>query len=203
VIVHGMWMKGVVYALLAHRLSAQGFAVRLYSYPSVAMTLEDNVRRLEAFIARCGARRLHFVGHSLGGLVVLALLARDRDLPVGRVVLLGSPCAGCAAADQLLHTRSGRALVGRSLPQWRPQLADQVAQRVEIGAIAGTTRFGIGSLLVRVAGAGDGVVAVDETKRPGFTDHLALPVSHSGMVVSARVARQVGAFLRAGRFADA
>ncbi|HEV2286271.1 MAG TPA: hypothetical protein VGR80_09525, partial [Steroidobacteraceae bacterium] len=46
----------------------------------------------------------------------------------------------------------------------------------------------------------DGTVAVSETRLPGATDHIVLPVSHLGMLVSARVAHETGRFLTEGRF---
>ncbi|HZP89005.1 MAG TPA: hypothetical protein VFB54_19495, partial [Burkholderiales bacterium] len=71
---------------------------------------------------------------------------------------------------------------------------------VEVGVIAGTRRFGLGCVFVTLQGPNDGVVTVEETRLPGLTDHLVMPVTHSGMIVSARVARQVGVFLKTGRF---
>jgi hypothetical protein len=67
--------------------------------------------------------------------------------------------------------------------------------------IAGTVRFGVGRLLVRLPTPNDGVVCLDETRMPGLRDHLAMPLSHSGLIVSARVARQIHNFLELGHFA--
>ena len=200
VLVHGLWMSGMVFALLARRLRACGFDVVLFSYPSVTLTLEQNARRLERFVASHPAPQTHFVGHSLGGLVVLSFLAGALDISVGRVVLLGSPCNGCSAADQLSRTRSGQLLIGRTLPQWRLEDGVTVTSRAQVGAIAGTHRLGIGSLLVKLAAPNDGVVTIDETRIAGLTDHIILPVTHSGMIVSGRVAQQVCSFLRSGAF---
>lgn len=203
VLVHGLWMGGMVFALLARRVRACGFDVAVFSYPSVTLTLAQNARRLERFVATYPARPVHFVGHSLGGLVVLNLLASAPRLSVGRVVLLGSPCNGSSAAEQLSRTRPGQLLVGRALPQWRPEDGRAVASRTQVGAVAGTQRLGIGSLLVRLAAPNDGVVTVDETRMPGLTDHIVLPVTHSGMIASKRVAQQVCGFLQHGRFQHA
>jgi hypothetical protein len=92
-------------------------------------------------------------------------------------------------------------LLGAALPQWTPAEAPPTLRRIETGAIAGTRRFGVGSLLLRLPRRNDGVVMVDETVLPGMADHLVLPVSHSGILVSRRVADEVAAFLRTGRFA--
>ena len=127
----------------------------------------------------------------MGGLVALRMLRHAPSLPIGRVVLLGSPAAGCGTVEQLSRSSAGRFLLGAALPQWTPADALAVVRRVEVGSIAGTRRLGMGPLLgVRLPRANDGVVMVEETVLPGLADHLVLPVSHSGLVVSARVARR-------------
>jgi pimeloyl-ACP methyl ester carboxylesterase len=203
VIVHGLWMHGAVYALLAGRLRACGFQPALYSYRSITASLDEIGRRLARFVDMRRAARVHFVGHSLGGLVVLSLLAREPVLPVGRVVLLGSPVNGSQAVEQLLRTRAGRVVLGKALPEWRPQIAMQAVARVEVGSIAGTLRMGIGSLVVRLSAPNDGVVAVQETRMRGIADHIVMRTSHSGMAVSPHVARQICHFLQYGRFSHA
>jgi pimeloyl-ACP methyl ester carboxylesterase len=203
VLVHGLWMTGAVCALLARRLRACGFEALLFSYPSVRIALEQVALRLERFVREHSAGPVHFVGHSLGGLVVLELLARAPELPAGRVVLLGSPSTSSLAAEQLARSRAGRVLAGRALPQWRPEHGMAVSKRVETGAIAGTARFGVASLVVTLPRPNDGAVTVAETQLPGLQDHLVLHVTHSGLLVSARVAREVCAFLAHGRFTHA
>ena len=71
---------------------------------------------------------------------------------------------------------------------------------LEIGAIAGTVAFGLGRMVTRLPKPNDGVVCVDETNFPALRDHLALPVGHTVMLASPRVARQTAAFLRTGAF---
>jgi pimeloyl-ACP methyl ester carboxylesterase len=203
VIVHGLWMHGAVYALLAARVRAWGYQPALFSYRSVTLSLDEIGRRLGRFVEMRRPTRVHFIGHSLGGLVVLDMLAQERALPVGRVVLLGTPASGSQAVVQLLGTRAGRALVGKALPEWRPEIAGQVAGRVEVGSIAGTLRMGIGSLVVHLSAPNDGVVAVEETRLPGIADHIVMRTSHSGMAVSPHVARQICHFLQYGRFSHA
>lgn len=201
VLVHGIWMTGAVFALLGRRLRGCGFEPVPFTYPSLRLTLEDAAYRLARFVRGRGQGPVHFVGHSLGGLVVLELLARESTLPAGRAVLLGVPSVGCQAAEQLSRSRSGRMLIGTGLPQWRAERGVAAVQRFEVGAIAGTLRFGIASLVVRLPLPNDGAVTVEETRLRGLRDHIVLPVTHSGMVLSARVARQVCAFLSHGSFA--
>jgi len=66
--------------------------------------------------------------------------------------------------------------------------------------IAGSRPWGLGRLMMRLPGTNDGVVRLEETEVVGMRDRIVLPVSHSGMLVSARVAREIAAFLERGAF---
>jgi pimeloyl-ACP methyl ester carboxylesterase len=202
VLVHGLWMTGAVFALQRARLARGGYKVLSFSYPSIRMPLDEIASALARFVAAHGLRQPHFVAHSLGGLVVLALLARHPELAVGRVVLLGSPVAGSKAARQLARSTAGRALLGRAVLEWKPELAVAALARCEVGMIAGTVRVGLGRMLVRLPVPNDGCVCIDETRMPGLRDHLTLRLSHSAMMVSARAAGQIRHFLEHGHFAQ-
>jgi pimeloyl-ACP methyl ester carboxylesterase len=201
VVVHGLWMTGAVFALQRARLARFGYRVAAFSYPSMRLGLDEIASRLARFIAVLNVPRAHLVGHSLGGLVVLNMLASNPPLSAGRVVLLGTPVAGSCVAEHMAHHPGGRALIGRALLDWRAERGAAAAAQFEVGMIAGTVRFGLGSLFVKLPLPNDGVVCVDETRMPGLRDHLALPVSHSGMIVSTRVAREICSFLELGHFA--
>jgi len=201
VLVHGLWMAGPVWLPLARRLRRQGWRVVAFTSPSARQGLDGSARALAAFARAQSAQRLHFVGHSQGGLVILRMLREASELAEGRVVLLGSPAAGSRAVEQLGGTRIGRWLRGAALPQWRPEHAEPVLRRLQVGAIAGTRRFGLAALVVRLPPPNDGAVSVDETRLPGLADHLVLPLSHTGLLVSRRVADETAVFLREGRFA--
>ena len=200
VVVHGLWMTGAVFALLRLRLARFGYRVAAFSYPSLHLTLDEIASRLARFVAELGAPRVDLVGHSLGGLAVLNMLAADPRAPAGRVVLLGAPVTGSRAAERIANYGRARALIGTALTDWRADRAAAVAARLEVGMIAGTVRFGLGSLFIDLPAPNDGVVCVDETRMPGLRDHRCLPLSHSGMMLSARVARETRSFLELGHF---
>ena len=201
ILVHGLWMHGLVCASLAHRLRRAGFRVALFSYRSLRWSLNDIGDRLHAYAHPHAAAPVHFVGHSLGGLVILNMLARYRAFPAGRVVLLGSPCNDCESARQLGARRGGNLLLGRALRDWSLAQGEAVARQVPVGIVAGTRRIGMGRFLVSLAGPNDGVVLVSETAQRGAADRLVLAVSHSGLLLSRIVAEQTVRFLDEGRFA--
>ncbi len=206
VLLHGIWMPAAELLLFRYWLDGEHqFESRLFGYPSVAATLDENADRLHGYLEQEGLGDTHLVGHSLGGVVALRMLSRYPAAANGRVVCLGSPLSGSRAAQFLGNRKWGRAIIGRSLPQ---VVMDQpagdwaiaVAQRREIGIIAGTTPVGLGRILTRFDGPNDGTVAVSETMLDGARDHLCMPVNHTGMVLSKDDARQTAAFLAHGEF---
>ena len=199
-LLHGAWMNSLVMAYLGHALQREGFAAQALGYRTMRDPLEAHLSRLANRIAKLGASRLHLVGHSLGGVIVLRYLQRAADPRVQRAVLLGSPVAGCRAAAGLAERVGGEFMMGQSLAVWREPVEVSVDSRFEIGAIAGTRALGLGAIVTRLPEPNDGVVCVDETKFPALRDHLVLPVAHSRMLVSSRVARQTATFLRTGAF---
>src|SRR5215471_4044986 len=112
VVVHGLWMTGAVFALLRLRLARFGYRVAAFSYPSTRLTLDEIASRLARFVALLGAARVDFVGHSLGGLAVLNMLAAHPRAPAGRVVLLGTPVTGSRAAQRIAKHGRARTLIG-------------------------------------------------------------------------------------------
>lgn len=196
VLVHGLWMPALVMWPLQQRLERAGFAVTRFGYPSLRQRLDINAQALARHVAALGSARL--VGHSLGGLVVLAALPLLHGR-VDRAVLMGSPTAGCHCANFAQGTRALRRLVGRSLPDWFAAPA-AVPAAVEVGIISGSSPWGLGRLIPGLPRPNDGIVAVAETRLAGARDAICLPVSHSQMLLSARCAREAANFLLHGRF---
>lgn len=206
VCVHGIWSHGTGMFLIKRRLEKEyGFRALLFSYRSVRGTLDENASALAAFIHEQDVDGAHIVGHSLGGVLALRMLANDPSALPGRVVCLGSPLTGSRAADFLSETEWAEDILGRSLPvgvihQSANEWASHVCDNREIGVIAGTVPLGVGRLFARFEGDNDGTVAVSETCLDGAQDHLVMPVSHKGLLVSSDVADQIGSFLKRGEF---
>jgi pimeloyl-ACP methyl ester carboxylesterase len=200
VLVHGIWMTSLELLLLARRLRRCGYRTTRFRYRSLRRPVRQNAAYLARRVRQLPAGQIHLVGHSLGGLVVLQALQDNPDLVAGRIVLLGSPVGGSAVARRIASRRVLRWLIGRSGeqgllgggPRWRGWQS--------LGVIAGSRSLGIGRLMGGLSGANDGVVNLEETFLEGVQDGIVEDATHMGLLVSRRVAEQVCAFLKHGRF---
>lgn len=204
VLLHGLWMRGFSMLALRARLLREGFTVHGFEYASVMSQPAHTLMRLQRAIGALAsggdaAARVHLVGHSLGGIFALQCASDAVDLPPGRIVCLGTPLTGSAAARAFADWPVGQMLFGHSaadlvdgVPAW------QGAR--EVGVVAGSMPHGLGSHLAQFEGEHDGTVAVAETRLPGITDHCVVAASHSGLLFSSEAAAQTVAFLRHGRF---
>ncbi|MGA3157412.1 MAG: alpha/beta hydrolase [Steroidobacteraceae bacterium] len=202
VYVHGLWLTGHEAFLLRRRLVRdRGYDWHSFTYRSQSSSMTAVAEALARHIDSLKVSRLHLIGHSLGGLVILRALSAHGSFPPGRVVFLGSPCVASSAATRVARFRFGRAILGQAGSE---ELLNAQVRRWEgtrdLGIIAGTQSLSIGRLVTDFTEENDGTVAVSETQLPGATAHLILPVSHTGMLLSARVAKETGSFLEHGRF---
>lgn len=202
ILLHGLWMRGFALAMLHRRLMEAGFRVHRFDYLSVAATQQRILDRLLARMAGLAgeADAVHLVGHSLGGLLALRACLEADTLPQGRIVCLGSPLRGSAAARGFAGWgRGGEVLLGHNR-----ELLEQGLERWdgprEVGMIAGRMPLGLGAVLGHFEGEHDGTVAVAETALPGLADHCVVEANHTGLLFSQDVARLVAEFLHHGKF---
>ena len=206
VCVHGIWGKGIEMALMRRRLQKEhGFRVLLFNYPSVRGTLDGNAARLARYIADHQLGNTHLIGHSLGGIIALRMLANNPGAVSGRIVCIGSPLTGSRPASVLAQRKWAAPIIGHSLPAGvvhapASDWATPVCELHDVGVIAGTVPVGFGRLVTRFDGDHDGSVAVAETRLEGAKDHVCLKVSHKSILVSRDVVEQAAAFLKSGEF---
>lgn len=206
VCVHGLWSHAAGMALIRRRLEHRhGLRAHLYNYPSVRGSLDENAARLAEFLRQKGLSKAHFLAHSLGGVIVLRMLAMNACSGPGRIVCAGAPLSGSRAAQELSQRDWARRILGRSIEtgvvnapanSW----ASGVCLGHEVGIIAGTVSFGLGRLVAVFEEDNDGTVAVSETHLDGARDHICLPVSHYSMLYSPSVSDQAAAFFKNGSF---
>jgi pimeloyl-ACP methyl ester carboxylesterase len=203
ILAHGLWVPGVVMRPLATRLTRAGFRCHIFSYLGALRPLEAHIERLAGMMREIGPA--HFVGHSLGGLLVMEVLNRYPGIAAGRVVLLGTPARGCYAGRRIARYRLGRMLFGHCAGLWGERHREFArmacwSRPEALGVIAGSLPLGLGRLFGRLPGVNDGAVCLEETTVEGMAGRVVLPVGHSAMLVSSNVAAQVAAFLSNGRF---
>ena len=205
IVLHGMARTESSMAPLAERIAAAGYRVFNVGYPGRKLAPEELVAVLRSALEDCcaDAERLHFVTHSLGGILVRAHLAETPDPRVGRVVMMSPPNQGTDIVDTLGDTWLFRTLMGPTAAQMGTGPESLPARlppaNFELGIIGATGSINpFGSLLI--PGEDDGIVPLCRMWLEGATDTLVVSNSHSLMMHSKDVARQVLSFLATGRF---
>lgn len=203
VLVHGLYMHGLAMLPLARRLTTCGFCCRVFSYPSLSKSVAQNADRLSLWLSAIEAPTVHFVCHSLGGILVRALLARSEWHRPGRVLTLGTPHLGCQVAKRLGAHAALAWTVGASLEHGLDGDVAPWPPGQQVATIAGARSIGLGRLVMpELPKPNDGVVAVAETDLGDEHIRAVLPVSHSGMLLSRTVAEYACEYLKFGRFPD-
>ena len=207
VLLHGLGRSSLSMLALQWRLEEEGYQVINPTYPSLTHPIQElSGIAVGEGLAGCAAlhlERIHFVTHSLGGILVRQYLEQHAIPGLQRVVMLGPPNQGSQMADYV----DSLSLLQPLMPLAVAQLgtSDESVPRqlgragFQLGVIAGTTNY-LPFLPGQPEGLSDGTVAVSETIVPGMTDFLELPVGHSLMMWDDEVLEQVVFFLQHGIF---
>ncbi len=200
-LLHGLWLRGLTLLPLRSRLRAAGFDAQCFEYRSVFSGPREHLDRLERRIREWpGEGPIHLIGHSMGGLLSVECARAFPELPIGRILCLGSPLAGSSTAAGVAARGPLGRVLGRAVHLLRQGVLP-LPEGFEIGVIAGTLPLGLGHWFGRFEGAHDGTVTVAETRVAGVVDHVEVRTSHTGLIYSRTVAQQAARFLCAGRFA--
>jgi pimeloyl-ACP methyl ester carboxylesterase len=207
ILLHGLCRTSRSMQTMQEALARAGYAVVNVDYPSrtapIAQLSENAIREAVAACERAGAPRIHFVTHSLGGILVRDYLSRHTIAHLGRVVMLGPPNRGSEIVDRLGSWWLFRALNGPAGGELGTA-ADSVPNRLgpatcSVGIVAGDRSInGLNSLLI--PGPDDGKVSVERTRLPGMTDHIVIAATHPFLMRNCTAIRQTLHFLQHGAF---
>lgn len=208
VLLHGLARSERAMRPLAAHLRKSGYQVSNFDYASTRKGPEALVDDLAEHLASLPGppETIHFVGHSLGGLVARAYLSRVERNDGGRLVMLASPNHGSEIVDHLKEWRLFSWILGPTAAQLGtdPQsFPNRLARpKLEFGVIAGTSSWNpLGSRIL--PGEDDGTVSVASARLEGMSDFLSIDENHTFIMQSERVATQVVSFLESGRFSKA
>ena len=208
ILLHGIGMASWTMAVAERAMREAGYQTLNLDYPGRRLGLEALAAHVDASSARWIAGLdgdIHFLTHSMGGLVTRVLLATRRPARLGRVVMLGPPNGGSELADLLARYALYQRIfgpAGAELITKRPPALTTLLGEIDypVGVIAGRRAIDPLSWML-LPKPNDGKVAVAHTRVSGMADHLILPVDHTFMVRDSAVLRAAVRFLRTGRFA--
>lgn len=203
VLLHGLARGTGSMKIMEWALERAGYRVENRGYPSTRATVQALAAHVTPAVAACGDQPVHFVTHSMGGILLRQWLTSHRPRHMGRVVMLAPPNQG----SELVDSWGGLAVfgwvngpAGRQLGTGPGSLALGLPPvTVPTGIIAGTLTTNPVSAQI-LPGPDDGKVTVASTHVEGEADHITLPVTHTLIMNDPRVIAQVKSFLSNGRF---
>lgn len=206
VFLHGLARTPASMEKAAAAFEKSGYAVVNVKYPSRKFPIEELAPlAVEAGVEKCPSDSvIHFVTHSLGGILVRYYLEEHEISNLGRVLMLAPPNQGSEVVDRLRHFPGFKVINGPAGLQLGtgedsvPLMLGPVDYAV--GVIAGTRTFNP-ILSQYLPNPDDGKVSVENTKVEGMTDFVVVPVAHPFIMKSPVVIDQAILFIKTGRFA--
>lgn len=210
VLLHGIARTGNSLRQIEKFLQREGYKTIRITYPSTRSSIEEIAENLHK--THLGqdtwnkSAKIHFVTHSMGGLVARRYLDKYKDvLPaekIGRVVMLGPPNQGSDVADLLHELWPYQWFYGPAGGELTTKSRSKNAENIyyDVGIIAGTKDWPYRPVSFIMQGQSDGLVSVEHTKLNGMKDHLCVSATHTFLMNKTDVQKQIIHFLKNGKF---
>jgi pimeloyl-ACP methyl ester carboxylesterase len=204
VLLHGISRTSRSFRKMQASVEAAGYATLNVGYASRSKALEALAEDIHPAVERFAEGLdgcVHFVCHSMGGLLARIYVARHRPKRLGRVVMLGTPNGGSEIADRLKHIGAYRAWFGPAGQQLGTQRDAAVAAMFPaVDYPVGGNRSVHPITSAFLPRPHDGRVSVENTRLDGMADHIIVETSHPWLVRNGPAIAQTIAFLRDGHF---
>ncbi|HHF3035627.1 TPA: triacylglycerol lipase [Vibrio diabolicus] len=200
IILHGLYMHGLVMQPLSQKLRKLGYETQVLSYNTVAIDEYSLFASIDHSLNPLTTNVL--VGHSLGGLMIKRYLANRKPSTslISHVVAIGSPLKGASIVGRIQDLGLG-AILGNSPHHGLNRHDDAWAFPQKLGSIAGTMPIGARPLLIRNDNTmSDGTVTVEETRLDGMQDHIEVKQTHTSLIYNTFVPQQIDHFIRTDYF---
>lgn len=206
VLVHGYGRKPSTMSDIAKYLEQRGYQTYMLGYPSYKRDIDGIEKEFQKQVDEVllgVTDRVHFVGHSMGGLVVRNYLGKNKIPNLGNVVLLGTPNRGTPVVDHLKESWWFW-YAGPAAPKLSSKGSDFLnslpAPTYKLGIIAGLVSNDRTKEIF--SEANDGIVTCESAKVIGMTDFVALPVNHHYLKHDTKALEQIFNFLKNVKFSD-
>ncbi|MCR9939373.1 triacylglycerol lipase [Vibrio antiquarius] len=200
IILHGLYMHGLVMQPLSQKLRKLGYETQVLSYNTVAIDESSLFDSIDHSLNPLTTNVL--VGHSLGGLMIKRYLANRQPSTslISHVVAIGSPLKGASIVGRIQDLGLG-AILGNSPHHGLNRHYDAWDFPQKLGSIAGTMPIGARPLLIRNDNTmSDGTVTVEETRLEGMQDHIEVKQTHTSLIYNTFVPQQIDHFIRTDYF---
>lgn len=206
ILLHGILRSSKSMQPMQQHLEAAGYRTFGFDYPSTRVEITKSAEYLHRVVESLeGIEKIHFVAHSMGGLVVRAYLAEHSDPRIGRLVMIATPNLGAEMADMLKSNSLYRLVfgpAGQQLAGGAGGFIDQLATpEIQFAVIAGG-RGTLGGYNPLIPGDDDGTVSVACTRLPGASDFIVTQHLHTFLVRSPDCHEFAARFLKEGQFRD-
>lgn len=208
ILLHGLARTKLSMSTMASYVRKMNYIVINQEYPTTRRTIKELADKdVVSMVEKCnqyGPEKIHFITHSMGGIVLRAYLQDHHPSNLGRIVMLAPPNHGSQLADLLHHNLLFKMIAGPAGQELTTDFlstSNQLIQsmKTETGVIAGTFSF-MPLMKLFFHEDNDGKVPVSSTHIAGMNDFIALPVSHMFMMQNKSVMKEAVYFLQHGSF---